>query len=90
MFDYVSWLGMIAFGVMVVFCSLLCVVGLLYLLVNDFVFWLVVCVFGLLVVSWLICWRLRLLWFKLLVLLWFVVGCSLLPVLTIYVFAHLL
>lgn len=37
------------------------------------------------VVSWLICWRLRLLWFKLLVLLWFVVGCSLLPVLVIYV-----
>lgn len=36
---------MIAFGVMVVFCSLLWVVGLLYLLVNDFVFWLVVCVF---------------------------------------------
>lgn len=38
---------------------------------------LCVCLF---VVSWLICWRLRLVWFKLLALLWFV-DCSLLVVL---------
>lgn len=50
-----------------------------YLLMVAFVLSCGLCVW-LFVVSWLICWGLRLVWLKLVSLLWFV-GCSLLVVL---------